>query len=434
MSKSYGNAITLSEPPDEVRTKVLADDDRPGPQATERSRRSLMICPVPSNSTRSSAKPDEIEMVNRECRVAGIGCVDCKKILVENLEERLAPHRERRAALAKDPDHGAGCAPARGQARRGEWLASTMERVQKGDSPDMSPPRGREQDPETRRPPSEGPPRPLTKSMTSFGRWPDSSPTEMEVERHRLKIKLSAFEGPLDLLLAPRPLATKSTSTISRSFEIAQQYDEYLSMMQSLDLDVAGEFLVMAATLAYIKSRMLLPRPRERGRRGRRSHGPNSPSGSSITNGSSWWQRSFQPVRTFRIRSGSDRCNSVSTWTARSFSRFRFWISFAPTAACSRTSSITAVAMEIEPEGYLGHRSYDSGDGARRGARTSSTAAILFPPNSRKRDRIVTFLALLELLRLQMISAWQSKTFGEIRLSLATARPAGPHPTEGLAS
>ena len=54
---------------------------------------------------------------------------------------------------------------------------------------------------------------------------------------------------------------TRSTSTTSRSPLITKQYLEYIDLMQELNLDVAGEFLVMAATLIHIKSRMLLPRP-----------------------------------------------------------------------------------------------------------------------------------------------------------------------------
>ena len=45
---------------------------------------------------------------------------------------------------------------------------------------------------------------------------------------------------------------------------ITQQYLEYIDLMQELNLDVAGEFLVMASTLIHIKSRMLLPRPTRR--------------------------------------------------------------------------------------------------------------------------------------------------------------------------
>ena len=71
-------------------------------------------------------------------------------------------------------------------------------------------------------------------------------------------IKLPLFEGPLDLLLH---LIKKNEVDIYDIpvASIAEQYVEYIEMMEELDLEVAGEFLVMAATLAQIKSRMLLP-------------------------------------------------------------------------------------------------------------------------------------------------------------------------------
>jgi tryptophanyl-tRNA synthetase len=47
---------------------------------------------------------DEVAMVNVECRRAGIGCVDCKKMLARNMNANLAPFREKRAALAENPD------------------------------------------------------------------------------------------------------------------------------------------------------------------------------------------------------------------------------------------------------------------------------------------------------------------------------------------
>ncbi len=49
------------------------------------------------------SKPEEVEMINRECRIAGIGCVDCKKIFAKNLNDSLEPFRERRAEFGKDP-------------------------------------------------------------------------------------------------------------------------------------------------------------------------------------------------------------------------------------------------------------------------------------------------------------------------------------------
>ncbi|MBI3615301.1 MAG: segregation/condensation protein A [Candidatus Omnitrophica bacterium] len=72
------------------------------------------------------------------------------------------------------------------------------------------------------------------------------------------KVKLEIFEGPLDLLLH---LVKQNHLEIAQIpiAQITDQYLKYLELMQALDLEIAGEFLVMAATLMQIKSRMLLP-------------------------------------------------------------------------------------------------------------------------------------------------------------------------------
>src|SRR5207245_9874163 len=72
------------------------------------------------------------------------------------------------------------------------------------------------------------------------------------------RIRLSEFDGPLDLLLH---LIKKNEINIYDIpiATITKQYLDYIKMMKSLNLVVAGEFLVMAATLIHIKSRMLLP-------------------------------------------------------------------------------------------------------------------------------------------------------------------------------
>ena len=74
------------------------------------------------------------------------------------------------------------------------------------------------------------------------------------------KIKLEVFEGPFDLLFH---LIEKNEVDIYDIpiAKITDQYVAYLSTLQSLDLEVASEFLVMAATLVQIKSRLLLPKP-----------------------------------------------------------------------------------------------------------------------------------------------------------------------------
>jgi segregation and condensation protein A len=72
------------------------------------------------------------------------------------------------------------------------------------------------------------------------------------------KVKLEVFEGPLDLLLYL--IKKEEVDIYDIPIErITNQYMEYLTLMKLLNLEVAGEFLVMAATLMYIKSRMLLP-------------------------------------------------------------------------------------------------------------------------------------------------------------------------------
>lgn len=73
------------------------------------------------------------------------------------------------------------------------------------------------------------------------------------------QVKLEAFTGPMDLLLHLIRKHQINIYDIPVAL-IAQQYLEYLSLMKTLNLSLAGEFLVMAATLLYIKSRMLLPK------------------------------------------------------------------------------------------------------------------------------------------------------------------------------
>lgn len=72
------------------------------------------------------------------------------------------------------------------------------------------------------------------------------------------EIKLDIFEGPLDLLLYLIKKNEIDIYNIPISL-ITEQYLEYLDMMRSLNLDLAGEYLVLAATLLHIKSKMLLP-------------------------------------------------------------------------------------------------------------------------------------------------------------------------------
>lgn len=88
---------------------------------------------------------------------------------------------------------------------------------------------------------------------------PAPAVSELEIEESAYKISVGTFHGPLDLLLH---LIKKHEVDISDIpiLLIAEQYNAYLDAMESLDLDIAADYIYMAALLIHIKSKMLLPR------------------------------------------------------------------------------------------------------------------------------------------------------------------------------
>jgi segregation and condensation protein A len=89
-------------------------------------------------------------------------------------------------------------------------------------------------------------------------------PRDLYIPPQALEVFLEAFEGPLDLLLYLIRRQNLDVLDIPIA-DITRQYMEYIHLMQELDLELAGEYLLMAAMLAEIKSRMLLPRSAETG-------------------------------------------------------------------------------------------------------------------------------------------------------------------------
>ncbi len=89
-------------------------------------------------------------------------------------------------------------------------------------------------------------------------------PRDLYIPPQALEVFLEAFEGPLDLLLYLIRRQNLDVLDIPIA-DITRQYMEYIQLMQELDLELAGEYLLMAAMLAEIKSRMLLPRSGEAG-------------------------------------------------------------------------------------------------------------------------------------------------------------------------
>jgi tryptophanyl-tRNA synthetase len=121
MSKSYGNCIYITEAPEDIRGKILRMTT--DPQRVRRTDRGdPEVCPVFAyHKVYSSA--DEMAQVVTGCRTAGIGCVDCKNILIKNILARLEPYHQRRRELEGDPEQvraiiADGIGRARAEARQ----------------------------------------------------------------------------------------------------------------------------------------------------------------------------------------------------------------------------------------------------------------------------------------------------------------------------
>ncbi len=121
MSKSYGNAIFLSDSEEETEKKIL-------PMVTDPARVRKTDpgdpekCPAFTLHRVYTPEGERGELAEG-CRTAGIGCIQCKRVLIERLNAALAPLRRRRRDLASDPDQvrrvlDAGTEKARGEARR----------------------------------------------------------------------------------------------------------------------------------------------------------------------------------------------------------------------------------------------------------------------------------------------------------------------------
>ena len=235
-----------------------------------------------------------------------------------------------------------------------------------------------------------------------------------------LKIKLEVFEGPLDLLLY---LIKKDELDIYDIpiERITNQYMEYLGLMRMLDLDIAGDFLVMAATLLMIKSRMLLP-PEERPELEPEEEDPR-------------WDLIRKLVEYKKFKDAAGLLQEMETIQGNSFLREseEAVIPQSPEIELDEVTIFDLISVfnealkRIQPEaiGEIVAERVTVAD------KIDMLLAIikeqinipffkLFDHLATRHEIICTFLAVLELVRLHQIIARQDKTFGDIMIVRAT--------------
>ncbi|HKG23307.1 MAG TPA: segregation/condensation protein A [Blastocatellia bacterium] len=245
----------------------------------------------------------------------------------------------------------------------------------------------------------------------------ESSSAEAEAA-DQYKVRLAVFEGPLDLLLFLIRKEEVSIYDIPIA-RVTQQYLDYLRAMQELDIGVAGEFLLMAATLIQIKSQMLLPRdpaiPEDQAEDPRAElvnqlleHQKFKAAANALH------QRATIESATFtRGEIETDKDNpEVASTIFRLFEVFQ--------EVLSRKRAITEIEIARE-ELTMAEKITEIKRLVSGGAAVS--AREIFERARSRRELVLIFLAVLELVKELAIRLEQADTFGEITI---TRREEGP--------
>ncbi len=244
------------------------------------------------------------------------------------------------------------------------------------------------------------------------------------------QVKIENFEGPLDLLLHLIKKNEINIYDIPVAL-IAQQYLDYLSVMKELNLAVAGEFLVMAATLLHIKSRMLLPveetegdeedgpDPREELVRRLLEFKQFKEAASQLDYKERLWRDVFtrEPGPPVELEQDESLLDEVSL----------FDLVDALQGVLARHPGKRLV--EIIPDNLTVRDRMNAIIESLEGQEAVAFTA-LFEASSHRIVVIVTFLALLELIRIRVVRVFQSETFGAILVSRAFSAVTDGEPAE----
>ncbi len=228
------------------------------------------------------------------------------------------------------------------------------------------------------------------------------------------QVKLEMFEGPLDLLLHLIREHQLNILDIPIA-KITEEYLRYLALMQELDLDVAGEFLLMAATLIHIKSKMLLP-PEEAGEG---EEAEEEDPRAELVDRLLEYKRYKEAAQTLVLLEGEQfllhrrgaPAMELTVEGPLSVSLFELIRAFREVL---RRADLPA-PLEITPEELnVGQRIVVLLD--RLAAESPLEFTRLFAGSVRRAEIIVTFLALLELLRRRLATARQAEPVGAIMI------------------
>ena len=250
------------------------------------------------------------------------------------------------------------------------------------------------------------------------------------------KVKFEVFEGPLDLLLYLIKKEEVDIYEVNLT-RLATQFIEYIETMRMLDLEIAGEFLVMAATLMYIKSRELLPVDQQAQVEGEEEgEDPR-------------WELIRQLVEYKKFKDAAAQLQVLEARQEDVFPRIPGRLEFEAESPAGPEASIfdlvNAVNVVLKRFGQREDQRdifEDKWTVSEKiellmrvlGERASVRFSELFEGVTSRSEVVVTFLALLELIRLKQLAAVQREPFGEIEICRAAPAPSVPAPVASAES
>ena len=243
------------------------------------------------------------------------------------------------------------------------------------------------------------------------------------------KVKFEVFEGPLDLLLYLIKKEEVDIYEVNLT-KLATQFIEHIEVMRMFDLEIAGEFLVMASTLMYIKSRELLPVDQQVVVEGEEEgEDPR-------------WELIRQLVEYKKFKDAAAQLQRLEHDQENIFPRLPVKPAFeterlplrAEASVFDLINAVSAILKRLNQREDLRDIFEDKWTVSEKieylvatlVTRTRLKFSELFASATSRSEVVVTFLAMLELIRLKKIVAWQTDTFGEIEIHHAPEPPPEP--------